>query len=96
MTTEYTTKRRVRQYRKNGNEYAEHWLANAEGGIKVVSPMQFRRSLLPDTTTQETLDWVASTAIGGLQFNKRVEAMLMMRDKGLSRQEVCKAFGITI
>jgi hypothetical protein len=96
MPTEYTTKKRARQYRKNGNEVIEYWLQNEDGFIKTVSPMQFHKSPLPDVTTPETLEWAAANAIGGLQFNRRVEANRMMRDKGMSRHEVCKAFGLVV
>jgi hypothetical protein len=96
MPTEYTTKKRARQYRKNGNEVIEYWLQSEDGFIKTVSPMQFHKSQLPDVTTPETLEWAAANAIGGLQFNRRVEAMQMMRDKGLPRHEVCKAFSLVV
>ena len=96
MPTTYTTKKRARQYRKNGNEVIEYWLQNEEGFIKTVSPMQFHKSPLPDVTTPETLEWAAANAIGGLPLNKRVEANLMLRDKGRSRHEVCKAFGLVV
>jgi hypothetical protein len=96
MPTEYTTKKRARQYRKNGHEVIEYWFQNEEGFVNTVSPMPFHKSPLPDVTTPETLEWAAANAIGGLQFNKRVEANLMLRDKGMPRIAVCKAFGLVV
>jgi len=95
MPTTYTTKKRAKQWRKNGNEAIEYWLQNEAGYVKNVSPMQFHKSHLPDLTAPETLDCAAAFAIGRLQFNKQVDFNTFRRKTaGKSLAESAKEFGL--
>jgi hypothetical protein len=56
----WTHRRRATQWNKKGEARTEYWLEDGEGFINPVSPMQFHKSVLPDTTAPDKMETFAA------------------------------------
>jgi hypothetical protein len=70
----WTHRRRATQWNAKGEARTEYWIEDGEGFIKPVSPMQFHKSVLPDTTAPDKMETFAAREYAKrAQLNRRVE-----------------------
>ena len=73
VSASYTHKELMKEYARNGSLQFNHYLCEGDL-LRKVSPMQFKKSTLPDLTKSKTkLEQAQFLATRIKQFNKRVE-----------------------
>jgi len=84
------------QYRKNGNEYIDYVIQDAEDYIKSVSPIQFIKLDLPDTTTEYQSNKCYSLLIWGkrnkMVFGRFLDIVKENKAKGITMENNPKEF----
>lgn len=78
------SKKQTVQYRKNGNQFIEHWLMDSNDYIKVVSPTGFKRTPVHDYTSSHTTEVALRIDIKKLQFNKQMDFNTAMTRAGVN------------
>ncbi len=84
------------QYRKNGNEYIAYSIADDEGNIKDVSPIQWTKLKLPDVTSEyqskECYSLLANGVRNKLSFGRFLDLVNDAKKQGIEYRNQAKEF----